>query len=623
MDWTHWTAGVHHDSSALYVSNPLPKAGERITIHLRTPLEAPIKGVFLRTAPDGENHFQAMHIVERDAVCAYWEAPLHATMPCNPYRFKILTDEGAYYYTALGVSRADKPDWFDFKLLAGYAAPTWVYHAVFYQIFPDRFFNGRPDKPLPNFHKRQFTAQQRAWGEPPLHWAEGGNLDFYGGDLQGITQKLDYLRDLGVTALYLNPIFGSHSNHRYDIHDFFHVDPYLGGDEALIELREALDRAGMRLMLDVTPNHLSWQHPWFTAAQTDKNAPTSEFFTFYDEARQDYESWLGHKSLVKINYQSPNAREIMYRAPDSVLRHWLADPYRIDGWRLDVWNMTGRQGWSQLGHEVGREIRAAVKAQNPQAYLIGEHFFDGTPYLQGDELDATMNYQGFAIPLRRWLAGFDLGADFRQRSQAHVDRSRLPTEAFAEQLQTYLAAVPYVIALQQFNQLGSHDTIRFLTAVSGDKQRLKLAVGLLMTYVGVPCVYYGDEIGMEGETDPDNRRCMIWDEAAWDHELRRFYQKLIALRRVSPALQYGGFQMLYAQGDVIAYQRQSKEQRLIVVGYRSEQSLPHAAIPMRHAGLADGVKLVDLLSGEEQRIEKGRLLLNGAQAASLWVFEAR
>jgi alpha-glucosidase len=617
-----WTAGLHHDGSSLYVSNPLPAIGETVTIRLRTPADAPIQAVFLRSTPDGECHYDAMRIVEQDKVSAIWAALLAVKMPRNPYHFKLFTPEGAYYFTAVGVSQGERPEVYDFKLLANYQAPTWVYGTVFYQIFPDRFCNGDPALTVPEgaWSQENFTTRQVPWGTPPKKWEQGGTLDFYGGDLPGIIQKLDYLQDLGVNALYLTPIFASRTNHRYDIQDFFQVDPYLGGNEALLALRKALDERQMRLILDVTPNHLSWKHPWFTAAQADLTAPTAEYFTFHDNDPQKYERWLGVRSLVKLNYRSQKLRDVMYRQPDSILRYWLANPFRIDGWRLDVLNMTARQGAIQLPREVGREMRAAVKGQNPQAYLMGEHFFDGTPHLQGDELDAVMNYQGFNIPLRRWLAGYDIGSEWRDLPP-WSDRTPLSSEALAEQWLAYLAAVPYVIALQQFNQLGSHDTIRFLTAVQGNKARLKLAVALLMTYVGVPCVYYGDEVGLEGGKDPDNRRCMPWDEAAWDMDLRGYYQKLIALRRNSPALQHGGFQLLYAAGEVVAYQRQSLEQRMLVIGHRGKEVLADFQLEARKAGILDGAILLDRLNGGTVQVANGIIHLASLRPESAYIFE--
>jgi alpha-glucosidase len=576
--------------------------------------------VYLRTEPDGEQHLAKMERGPDDALSQWWEADLLAKMPSNPYRFKLITGEGVWHLNALGLSQAERPNALDFKLLADYPAPRWIWEAAFYQIFPDRFANGDPSlTPKPgDWERKGHQITNPPWEEIPGTWGQRGSLDFYGGDLPGIEQQLDYLRDLGVTGLYLTPIFTAHTNHRYDIQDFMAVDPHLGGDAALISLRKAMAQAGMRLILDVTPNHLSDQHPWFTAAQADPAAETSEFFTFYDDTRQDYECWMGVKQLVKLNYSSQKLRDWFYRRPDSVLRHWLADPFSIDGWRLDVLNMTARQGSLQLQREVGREMRAAVKAQNPEAYLMGEHFFDGTPHLQGDELDGVMNYQGFNMPLRRWLAGDDLAGEWVKTGDLEEKYKYLSTEALREQLQTYLAAVPFVMALQQFNQLGSHDTPRFLHLVGGDKDLLKLATALLFTYIGVPCLYYGDEVGMTGGRDPDNRRGMAWGH--FDEDLLAYHKKLIALRKESPALQTGGLQWLRAEGDILAFQRQAPGQQIVVIANRGP-AVRGFRLPLQGAGLSDGQALREALSGQGVVIQGGVAEID-LPAQSAWIGQA-
>jgi alpha-glucosidase len=304
---------------------------------------------------------------------------------------------------------------------------------------------------------------------------------------------------LGVNALYLTPIFTSPSNHKYDTVDYKHVDPHFGGDEALIALRNALDERDMRLMLDLVPNHCSAEHPWFLAAQADPAAPSAEFFTFYDRP-DEYETWQGVRSLPKLNYRSLRLREEMYAGEDSVARHWLKPPFRIDGWRVDVANMLARQGENQLEHKVGCGLRRAIKSIAPQAYLIGENFFDGSSQLQGDELDATMNYRGFSIPLQQWLVGFDASLAWRPGMQ---DPDLLPTEALVEQWRAFMAAIPWQIATQQFNLLGSHDTRRISTVLGKDETLARIAAALLFTFPSTPSVYYGDEIGMAGGNDPD------------------------------------------------------------------------------------------------------------------------
>ena len=604
MSTIAWNATIHHDGSARYVWPPTGDIGTIVTLRVRAALEAPITAITLRTCPDGEEERTEMRRGADDGACQWWEAPLRLHMPRTAYRFVMQTAEGTWSLNAAGLVRHTPTDHDDFKLLANYAAPAWVRDAVFYQIFPDRFRDGDPAS---NVRSGEYRAYQRdvvarAWGEPPTK--AGGSLEFFGGDLPGITQSLDYLQDLGVNALYLTPIFVSPSNHKYDVVDYAHVDPHFGGDEALIALRQALDARGMRLMLDIVPNHCSAMHPWFLAAQADQTAPTAEFFTFR-EWPNDYASWLGVRSLPKLNYRSERLRDLMYAGPEAIVRRWLRPPFRIDGWRIDVANMLARQGETQLGHKIGRGVRRAVKEERPDAYLVGEHFFDASTHVQGDELDASMNYQGFMLPLLRWLAP---PAAQGERPRLWSDPEPLPTEALAAQWTAFLAAIPWQIALQQFNLLGSHDTPRALS-ILGDGDRLRLAAAVLFTFPGVPNVYYGDEVGLEGRADPDNRRCMPWDPAAWDGRICEWYQRLMALRRQSGALREGGFQLLHASGSTLAYLREARDERLLIVVRRGPDGIWN--LPVRPAGLANGTGLREHFTGAFATVESGMLSLRG------------
>lgn len=617
---TSWLDAVHHDGSAMYVSNPLPRFGERVTLSLRLAADAPVKAVYIRTMPDGEQHHTMMTLYQMDAVTQVWQGTLEMTMPLVNYRFHIMAEDGLYYYNGLGARRYPMPDLYDFKLLADFQAPSWIDDAVFYQIFPDRFANGDPSNDVRDgeWEYKGNPVRHRPWGERPLHWSEGRSLDFFGGDLAGVAQKLDYLAELGVNAIYLNPIFASRSNHRYNIDDFYTVDKHLGGNDALVSLRQAMDQRDMRLVLDVTPNHSADTHTWFTEAQQDQNAPSASFYTFPDWPT-DYVSWLGVSTLPKLNYASQDLRKKMYRDEDSVLRHWLKPPYRIDGWRLDVYNMTARQGAFQANNEVGREMRQAVKAENPDCYFFGEHFFDATMNLQGDELDAAMNYLGFNIPLWRWLAGYD----GRHRDAEMADTSLFETESFAQQLDHFRAAVPWAIARMQFQQLGSHDTSRILDIVNGDKRLMKLGVAMLMAAPGVPCIYYGDEVALGGKDDPDNRRCMPWDEADWDLDMLAFYKRIIRLRREQDALRHGGYQGLVARGGLWVFQRQSPAQQIVVVGYRGPTEAMDLVIPVAHGGIANGTSLVDLMSGRSFTVSDGAITLERLAPGDALLLEAQ
>jgi alpha-glucosidase len=608
-----WEASIHHDGSPRYVQFG-GRVGDTARLRLRIAADAPVSGVFVRTCPDGEQHFMPMRDLGVQGVCRWWEGELPIRMLRTNYRFLLRADDGVYWYSAGGVTRYYPTDANDFVLLANYHAPTWVRDAVFYQIFPDRFADGDPGNNVRDgeylYHGRPVVA--RHWHELPQRAT--GSIEFYGGDLQGIAQRLDYLTDLGVSALYLNPIFRAPSNHKYDVEDYTYIDPHLGGEAGLLTLRQALDERAMRLVLDIVPNHCGVTHPWFVAAQADRHAPTAEFFTFRRHP-DEYECWLGVKTLPKLNYRSVRLREVMYAGHDAIMRHWLRPPYRIDGWRIDVANMLGRLGPDNLGHKIGRGIRRAVKAEQPDAYLLGEHFFDGTPHLQGEELDATMNYQGFTFPVWRWLAGFEFNP---QRPEA--DPRPIATETMAAQWTVFRAAIPWQIATQQFNLLGSHDTPRLRTIVGDDLARVRVAMTLLFTYPGVPCIYYGDEIGLAGGGDPDCRRTMPWDETQWDHDLRAFVRRLAHLRRSAPALRWGGFQQLYAQGETIVFQREAPEERLIVVARRGDDGL--RAVPVRHGGLADGTRLRDLLTDVETVVTGGMLDISRLPAVGVQVWRS-
>lgn len=615
MNHPHWTASLHHDGSPRYVTSPGAfRLGDTVTLRLRADRDAPVEDVYLRTTPDGEKQVTRLDKTWTEGVCRWWETRLSLTMPVTNYRFYVVTGEGIFWLSAAGLTRYEPADATDFKLLADYAAPDWVRDSVFYQIFPDRFYDGDPSNNVQtdDYARGGLRTLARPWGARPRSYREARGIEFFGGDLPGVVQKLDYVSDLGANALYLNPVFTAPSNHKYDITDFRTVDPHFGGNAALVALREALDARGMRLILDVTPNHCGHNHPWFLAAQADPGAPTAGYFTFHRHP-DDYESWSGHKSLVKLNYRSERLRQEMYAGEDAILRGWLRAPFRIDGWRLDVANMTARQGAYQMAPEVWRELRTAVKVEFPGAYLMGEHFYDSSPLLQGDMLDATMNYRAFSLPLIHWLAGVDT-------TTAALDgvwqRSPLPGAALAEQWRLFMGLIPWQSAVQQFNLLCSHDTPRILHLLGGDKARLRAAAALLFTFPGVPSVYYGDEIGLDGGHDPDNRRCMIWDEGQWDHDLRAYYRALAHLRRESPALRWGGFQVIYAVGDTVAMLRDSPEEQIIVVVRRGEDGLD--ALPVRHAGLPDGVSLVSVLDGGQAVIAGGMLPLRGSGPAQIW-----
>jgi alpha-glucosidase len=621
MDIPSFLDSIHHSGSSRYVHPNDPRLGGEVTIRLRTGLDAPIQRIILRTCPDGEQLFTPMQPENqaRTGACRWWCATIRIIMPLTSYRFLIISNEAIYWYNGSGIHSFNPTDAEDFRILADYQAPDWVRSSVFYQIFPDRFADGDPSNNVQDgeYEYAGFHSRARQWGEPPTTRSRAAMVEFYGGDLLEIINRLDYISDLGANALYLNPVFTAFSNHRYDVIDYFSVDPHLGGNASLVDLRHALTERGMRYLLDIVPNHCGILHPWFQAALADPDAPTAEYFTFRNHP-DEYESWLGVRTLIKLNYRSAALRNVMYAGSDSVFRHWLRPPYSADGWRIDVANMLARQGPDQMGLEVGRGIRQAVKNDNPQAYLMGENFFDASNQLLGDCWDGVMNYSGFEIPLGSWL--YRMNVCVPGQSQPIVPGKRWTTEALVNSWSAFRAAIPWAIACQQFNLIGSHDTPRLLNLLKGNRLLLRLAVALLFTYPGVPCIYYGDEIGLGADLGMDSRQCMSWDPSTWDLDLRAWYKTLARLRRTSQALMHGGYQVLFIDPDTLVYQRDTDEEIVLVIASRDEQTRPPGLVPVAQGAIPDGVEFEELFTHQRVSVTNGFFPIPAmSQGAQVWV----
>jgi len=397
-------------------------------------------------------------------------------------------------------------------------SPSWVPDAVFYQIFPDRF--------------RRRSGPWPAAGH-------GATRQMCGGDLVGVRDALPYLEDLGVNALYLTPIFAAASYHRYDTLDYYAVDPLLGGDKALSDLVTALHARGMRIVLDGVFNHASDQHPFF--ADAVRRGPQSEYwswFSIHGEAvstipEPNYDCWAGVPSMPEWNQRNPEVREYLL----SVVRHWIRE-FGIDGWRLDT--------TEYLPPDVVRAIDAATKEENPDAYVLGEVMGLGTPWFRHDALDGIMHY-------KLW-----------ERLVAFIAEEKWNAERFASSVHSIWRSYTESGNYNSMTLLGSHDKPRFLTLCGGDKRKLLLATAFLFTFPGAPAIYYGDEIGLEGGEDPDNRRCFPWDETAWDHDLLAAVRALAALRHRLPALRRGSLAPASAEGRLITFRRELPGERILV-----------------------------------------------------------
>ncbi len=294
-------------------------------------------------------------------------------------------------------------------------------------------------------------------------------------------------------------------------------------------------------------------------------------------------------------------------------------PYRVDGWRIDVANMLARQGETQLGSEIVRELRGVVKEENGQAYLLGEHFYDGTAHLQGDELDASMNFQGFSFPFWNWLAPQELWwiANFQD-----VKVKRLSTADLIASWTNFMAPVPWTTIRRQFNFLGNHDTPRILHHLEGNRRLAMTAAAVLFTFPGVPCIYYGDEIGLSGRRDPGCRECMPWKSESWNQELRQFYQKLIALRRSSPALAGGGFEVLHVEEDLFVFKREVVEEAILVVINRSPVNRKDLVIQAGLYGLGKNRVFNDVMGDNSIKIEGGTLTIPSVSGESFLILKS-
>lgn len=606
-----WLHNIVHTGTIDHISNPYPKMGETVVITLEVPLKAQPEQVVLRSIPNGEQQLSPMKATETRGVMHLWQGELVINEPRVPYRFAIQAEGYIWWINALGFSQQSPLGLFDFKLLANSPEIPWLNSSVFYQIFPDRFANGDPSNDPSEGELEVYpgvTRKTYSWGEKAP--ASRYHIPFYGGDLKGIEEKLGYLQELGVNAIYLNPIFTAYTNHRYDVADFRNVDPTLGGNKSLVSLSAALKAMGMHYILDIVPNHIGAGHPWFREAFDDPASPRR--LAFYFKEGNAYASWMGFGSLPKLNYNDPQLRHEMFESETSVFAHWLKPPYKANGWRVDVGNMLGRYDEHQLDKEILPAIRKTVKQTSPKSYLIGENFFEAIGQLQGDAWDGVMNYSGFTDPFLGWLKPYEVHA---LRSELVLKSAQpLSTEAMIDSWQNNLAAIPYSIALQQFNLLDSHDTSRIRSVLKGDEALICLAIMVQFTFPGVPCVYYGDEIGLVDEEGFGQRNCFPWNQAQWNQDLLSFYKLLIRLRKTNDVLAKGSFQVLNWDEDSFVFQRAFAGKRVIVTanrnaspdGYKfTSNNMPHPEIK-KLTGLFSGKQM--LFSSEEVQIpplEKG------------------
>ncbi|RZI91700.1 MAG: glycoside hydrolase family 13 protein [Microbacterium sp.] len=539
----------HHDGSPLYVDREHAPLGSTITVRVRTSVHQPTDAVWLRTVRDGEPFFDPCVRDRTDGDSVWWTAKVPVHNPVQRYRFMVVSGESFRWLNQAGVFDHDVPDAQDFTVSAYPGPPTWGRETVVYQIFPDRFARSAAadEHPIPDW------AVPAQWGDAPIFDGPHTPLQFYGGDLDGITEHLDHLVDLGVDTVYLTPVFPGESNHRYNASTFDAVDPLLGGDEAYRRLIDAAHERDLRVLGDLTSNHTGDTHEWFTTAVADHDSTERTFYYFAPDG--SHEGWKGHHTLPKLDHTAPALGE-RFRG---VVADWLE--FGIDGWRIDVANMTGRHGDVDIAHAVARDIRRTATEVDPEALVLAEHGHDATGDLAGDGWHGTMNYYGFSFPVWEWLR------DPRKPTPSFglpVDLPRRDGTAMVTAMQAFTASFGWRATTASWNILGSHDSPRIRT-ITGSATLHHLAAVLQFTLPGVPMVFAGDELGFEGTNGEDSRRTMPWDdEVAFRTRTLEVYRELAALRRTHRALTAGGLRWAHVAPDEVAYLREHPDETLLV-----------------------------------------------------------
>lgn len=569
----------------------------------------------------------------------YYETEVQLTDTMFVYYFRIKSESEELCYHRCGVSE-HPVEYYNFRIMPGFSTPAWAKGAVMYQIFVDRFCNGDPSNDVEDgeyVYIGEPVCKVKDWNEFP---AAMDIRRFHGGDLQGVLDKLDYLEELGVEVIYFNPLFVSPSNHKYDIQDYDYIDPHYGviiedGGEVLPEgekdntratkyqkrtgdirnleasnrlfakLVEEMHTRGMRVILDGVFNHCGSFNKWMDreriyepqpeyekGAYVSAQSPYRDFFHFFDEREEawpynkNYDGWWGYDTLPKLNYEdSPTLEEYIL----NIGKKWVSPPYNADGWRLDV---AADLGYSnEYNHIFWENFRKAVKSANPQALILAEHYGDPGEWLQGDEWDSVMNYDAFMEPLTWFLTGMEKHSDERRTDLwGNADN-------FVNTMNHFMASMLTPSLQVAMNELSNHDHSRFLTRTNhivgrvaqlGSKAAeeginlavMREAVAVQMTWVGAPTVYYGDEAGVCGFTDPDSRRTYPWGQE--NRELVEFHKEMIRIHKREKPLRTGSLKMLSWSSNVLAYARFQEGEQIIVVLNNSKE-LKEVTIPVWQA----------------------------------------
>ena len=606
---------LYSDGTENFCSPSEPDVGDDLTLRFRTAIDN-VDGVFVVV---NDTRYE-MKVVESDTLFDYYQVVIPHVTDRIRYYYEIHAGRVVVYYNRVSKHK-DLNRNYDFEIMPGFHTPDWAKGAVFYQIYVDRFCNGDTSNDVLTgeyCYIGQPVKKVEDWNKYPESMDVG---NFYGGDLQGVIDKLDYLKDLGVDVIYLNPIFVSPSNHKYDIQDYDYIDPHFGkivkdegellppdsmdnsratryitrvtdkanleaSNQVFIRLVEEAHARGMRVILDGVFNHCGSFNKWMDrekiydrnpdypkGAYVSSESPYRRFFRFQDEAawpdNGSYNGWWGHDTLPKLNYEES---EELYQYILDIGRKWVSPPYNADGWRLDV---AADLGYSEeFNHRFWRDFRAAVKEANPEAIILAEHYGDPKAWLLGDQWDTVMNYSAFMEPITWFLTGVEKHSDeFRGDFLGNPDM-------FVGSMRHYMSTFMTGSLETAMNELSNHDHSRFLTRTNRrvgrthtlgpeaanedvNKGIFRQAVVFQMTWPGAPTIYYGDEAGVAGWTDPDSRRTYPWGHE--DLELIAFHRDIIRIHKKYDALMHGSLVHLHSEYKCIAYGRFTRKQAVAVV----------------------------------------------------------
>ena len=612
------------DTTDNFVTPMQPTAYDLVTIRFRTSRDAVDRVTMISSMGS-----YPMEIIEQDLLFDYYAVEIQMDNEIVKYYFEAYDAEKVIKYDTRGILQQEVDEHYWFKLIPGFRTPDWAKGAVMYQIYVDRFYNGDPSNDVEDreyYYIGDYSVHVDDWYKYP---AQMGIREFYGGDLQGVLDKMDYLEDLGVEVLYFNPLFVSPSNHKYDIQDYDNIDPHFGkiveekgellkegqcqnsdatkyinritnpvnlkaSNELFAKVIAEAHKRGMKVILDGVFNHCGSFNKWMDreriyeqaegyekGAYIDSRSPYRKYFKFHDENRWPYngtyEGWWNHDTLPKLNYE--DSRELY----DYILRigqKWVSAPYYADGWRLDVAADLGHS--PETNHKFWEDFRKAVRQANPDALILAEHYGSAESWLLGKEWDTVMNYDSFMEPMTWFLTGMQKHSDdFREDMLNNAS-------AFWCAMIYYGAEFAMPSLMTTMNELSNHDHSRFLTRTNRKVGRsntlgpeaanegvdfsvMREAVLIQMTWYGAPTVYYGEEAGLCGFTDPDNRRTYPWGRE--NKELIAFYKAMIALRKSCRELKRGSFLKLGEDYGFIAYGRFMRQMQSAVLVNNTEREM--------------------------------------------------